>query len=129
MKRCHPQTCPWASRLDLPPSWIKPHPQPMKRQINYKFLAWLIGGVILSAACIHFLHAFQVRRNARSFLYLAEQANEKGDLDKQISYLGRYLKFEPADTDALADYGFALEKRARKAQSPLEWQKRLTQAF
>jgi len=46
----------------------------MTRMLNLKFLACLLGGIVLLGTGIHFLHGFQVKRNASALL---EQAKKK----------------------------------------------------
>ena len=50
---------------------------------------------MLLAACVHFLHGFQVKRNASAFLRRADQTEEQEDLRLAAAYLSGYLAFVP----------------------------------
>ena len=80
------------------------------RRLNRKLLGWLLAVVAFLVSSSHFLHGYQVRRHADLWRRQAGAARDRGDLASCLEYLGRYLAFEPGDTDALLDYGLALEK-------------------
>src|SRR5580658_6876413 len=80
----------------------------MKKRLNLKFLACMFLGVVTFAAGVHFLHAFQIRRNAGAFLALSEEAEKKKDMPKAVDYLGRYLALVPEDKDARAQFALLL---------------------
>ncbi|HJT77610.1 MAG TPA: tetratricopeptide repeat protein, partial [Gemmataceae bacterium] len=84
----------------------------MRKALNFKRLACLLLVLGLGASCVHLLHAVQAGRNARALLQQADRAEAAGQLDRASEYLERYLAHEPADTDALARYGFLLNKVA-----------------
>jgi cellulose synthase operon protein C len=83
---------------------------------------------------VHFLHAFQVTRNASVLKDQAQQAQQQADeakkagdsdkateaLGKAAGYYGRYLGFHPDDADALGRYGLLLNELAK---SPLQKQR------
>jgi len=48
----------------------------MRRSLNYKFLLGLLAGTAVFGTGVHFLHAYQVRRNAGALLTRAEQAEK-----------------------------------------------------
>jgi tetratricopeptide (TPR) repeat protein len=99
----------------------------MKRSLNVKFLVFLVVGFVLSGTGVHFLHAYQVKRNAKALLELAdreavladrsaESANwleERSHLLAATNYLSRYLAHKPRDVDALVNYGLFLERIAK----------------
>lgn len=85
----------------------------MKTKVNIKLLAFLLGGGILFAAGVHFLHGFQERRNAGALLKQAERAESDGQNDQAVKHLRTYLGFVPDDTDVLARYGLLLERLAK----------------
>jgi tetratricopeptide (TPR) repeat protein len=90
----------------------------MNRRLNVKNLAYLLAALIGCGVAVHFLHGYQVERTGgEALLWQANRCEEKGDLGRAASYLDRYLKLEPADTDALARYGRMLSQLAR---SPVE---------
>jgi tetratricopeptide (TPR) repeat protein len=90
----------------------------MNRSLNVKFLAVLLGALVVIGPSLHFLHAFQVKRNARSLLRHAEKAKEDNQLEQAADYLKRFLGFQPGDNDALADYGKVLAELSRQKRSP-----------
>jgi tetratricopeptide (TPR) repeat protein len=85
----------------------------MRTKVNVKLLAFLLGGAALFAVGVHFLHAFQERRNASALLKQAERAETDGQNEQAVKYLRTYLGFVPDDTAALAHYGLLLERLAR----------------
>jgi predicted Zn-dependent protease len=82
------------------------------RRLNVRFLAWLLGGLLLFGAGVHLLHGYQVKRNTRALLRQAERELEKKQLDRAAFYLRYYLDYEPGDTDALGKYGETLAQLA-----------------
>jgi tetratricopeptide (TPR) repeat protein len=90
----------------------------MRRQINFKRLACLLVVFLACATCVHFLHGFQVKRSARVLPQLADQAEEKGDLEEAVNYLNRFLAYEPSNNQAWAKYGILLGRLA-EARQPL----------
>ncbi len=81
----------------------------MRRKLNRKLLVRLLAVLAVLITGGHFLHGYQVRRHADLWLRQAGAAREHGDLGSRLEYLSRYLAFRPDDTDALLDYGLALE--------------------
>ena len=81
-----------------------------KRTVNFKFLGCLLGAVVVLGVGVHFLHAYQVQRNAGELLRYADRAEKEGDLARTADYLARYIRMVPADDNALARYGLTLEK-------------------
>ncbi len=90
----------------------------MRRQINFKFLAWLLVGTVFFAVGTHFLHGFQIKRNAHSLLEAAARAEKEGDLQKAVSYYGRYLGFEAGDSSARARFAITLDELGKKTNKP-----------
>jgi tetratricopeptide (TPR) repeat protein len=84
----------------------------MPRRLNVKFLLWVLGGLLAAGAGTHFLHEFQVKRNAAALRERAEMALADGQLRQAVSYLSQYLDYEPGDTDALAQYALARDALA-----------------
>jgi tetratricopeptide (TPR) repeat protein len=82
----------------------------MKREFNVPFFAMLIGGLAFLAVGVHFLHGYQVKRNAKLLLDQAHQAEEKDQLNQASELLGTYLAYVPDDQETLVEYGFLLEK-------------------
>jgi tetratricopeptide (TPR) repeat protein len=88
-----------------------------KRTVNVKFLAWLVGGAAVFGVGVHYLHGFQVRRNAAILLEQAHRAETEGRPDQAADYLGRYLAYAPGHTGVLAEYGLLLDKLAKSARA------------
>src|SRR5437667_12796167 len=80
----------------------------MRKRINVRFALYLVLTVAVLATGTHFLHAYQVRRNAGSLLARARHYQEQGNLSKAADCFGQYLGLHPADLDALAEYGLLL---------------------
>jgi tetratricopeptide (TPR) repeat protein len=93
----------------------------MKRRVNYRFLACLLGVFACLAAGGHWLHAFQVQRNAGGLKERADQARaaQPPQYDAAVQSYRRYLALIPNDGDARANYGLALDQLAK---SPRERQ-------
>ncbi|HYT87192.1 MAG TPA: tetratricopeptide repeat protein [Gemmataceae bacterium] len=91
----------------------------MRRRLNLRFFACLLGALVLSGVGVNFLHAFQVQRNAGALRKYADRAEEQGQLDKAADYLKRYLTLVPGDIDARARYGLALETVAKSPRERL----------
>jgi tetratricopeptide (TPR) repeat protein len=89
----------------------------MQKSLNVKYLACCLVISLLSAGGVHFLHGYQVKRNAGALLTQAYQAEEKGELNQAADYFSRYLRLAPFDTDALARYGLLLADE-RLARTP-----------
>ncbi len=106
----------------------------MRRTLRLGRSAVLLVVLALTAVGVHFLHAYQVARNAGVLLDQADQARQEADaakkagnaakaadsLAKAADYLGRYLGFHPDDAGAVAKLGLVLEEQAR---SPLQKQR------
>ena len=73
----------------------------MKR-LNIKLMVWLLVTPAVLAVGIHFLHAFQIERNAGSLKAQAEEAVKAGDTDEAISQYTQYLKHRD-DKEAYAE--------------------------
>lgn len=63
----------------------------MKR-LNIKLLVWLIVTPAVLAIGIHFLHAYQIDRNAGSLRFQAEEAVKAGKTEDAIRFYSQYLK-------------------------------------
>ena len=85
----------------------------MKRRLSFRFLACLVGVTAFFAVGGHFLHGFQVRRNAGDLKAKAEQAADAKKYPEAIKEYSRYLQLVPDDGDACADYGLVLDQMAK----------------
>jgi tetratricopeptide (TPR) repeat protein len=82
----------------------------MRRTLNLKLFVSLLLAILVMAVGVHFLHAYQVRRSASGLLDQAAKAEEEERYADAAKLLSHYLGYVPEDTDALARYGFALDK-------------------
>jgi tetratricopeptide (TPR) repeat protein len=82
----------------------------MRKRLNVRFALILLASVAVLGTCSHFLHAYQVRRNAGAMLALADRAerDDPPQLEQAADYLGRYLTLNPDDAAALSRYGLLL---------------------
>src|SRR5262249_5742110 len=96
-----------------------PEPAFMRKRFNYRFALYLMLSVAAVGVGTHFLHAYQVSRNADSLKKRADQYREQGELSKAADCLGQYLGLHPTDADALAQYGLLLadDQLAKTPQS------------
>ncbi len=99
----------------------------MRRTLQLGRAAVLLVALALAGVGVHFLHAYQVARNAGVLLDQADQARQDADkaknagdavktndsLAKAADYLSRYLGFHPDDAGAVAKLGLVLEEQAR----------------
>jgi tetratricopeptide (TPR) repeat protein len=88
-----------------------------RKKLNLRFLAGVLAVVAVLGVGVHFVHGFQVKRNASGLLHRADKAKEDNDADKEREYLARYLGFVPEDDDAQARYGECLDEQAKKSGS------------
>jgi tetratricopeptide (TPR) repeat protein len=82
-------------------------PPVFRKKLNIKLLGCLLGAAALLGTVVHFLHAYQVRRNADVFVALADEARQRADspepkaraanVRQEVDYLGRYLALVPDD--------------------------------
>src|SRR5438876_8003892 len=84
----------------------------MRKVLNVKLIGWLLGAILLFGTGVHFLHGYQVRRNASVLVSQASRAEGQGQTERAAEYLQRYLGLVPSDTDVLARYGLTLDKLA-----------------
>lgn len=84
--------------------------------LRYFFLFLVLAG--LFGAGTHFVHAYQVRRNARVLLDQANRAEAEGDLDKAADYLARFDALAPANADAPEARARCVLLRDRQAKDP-----------
>ena len=63
----------------------------MKR-LNVKLALWLVGITIFSVVGVHFLHGYQIGRNAEYLKLQAERAEKDGEVKEAIKLYNQYLK-------------------------------------
>jgi tetratricopeptide (TPR) repeat protein len=91
----------------------------MRRTLNLKFAAGLLAILVVTSIAVHFLHGYQVKRNARALLQQARLARDEGRDSQAAEYLGDYLRYMPKDDDALAEYAQLLDKLAKSPRAQL----------
>ncbi|MEX2318072.1 MAG: tetratricopeptide repeat protein [Pirellulales bacterium] len=62
------------------------------RRLNVKLALWLVGITVFSVVGVHFLHGYQVDRNAEFLKVQAEQARTEGDIKEAIKQYNQYLR-------------------------------------
>src|SRR5690348_1197994 len=87
-----------------------------QRTVNTRLLGAALAALCLLGVGTHFLHAYQVKRNARALLVQADRAEEEGRWRDCGNFLARYLAYRPHDLDALARYGLVVDRFARRAE-------------
>ncbi|REK11586.1 MAG: hypothetical protein DWQ37_13820 [Planctomycetota bacterium] len=63
------------------------------RRLNVKLALWLVGITVFSVVGVHFLHGYQVKRNAEGLKLRAEQARKDGDINEAISTYNQFLRY------------------------------------
>ena len=84
-----------------------------KLTFNLKFTLILIAVVGIFGIGVHFLHAYQVDRNAVTLLDKADSALKAGDKSEAIRHLRTYVGFRPQDGEALARLAKLIDENAR----------------
>jgi tetratricopeptide (TPR) repeat protein len=84
-----------------------------RRTLNIRFLTVFLVAVVFLGAGTHFLHAYQIRRNANALLEAADKAEADKDMPKFAEYLGKYVGFRPKDLDARARYALLLDSQSK----------------
>src|SRR5205809_1976051 len=91
----------------------------MRKVLNVKLVGWLMVAPVLLGAGVHFLHGYQVKRNASVLVSQASRAEGQGQIERAAECLQRYLGLVPSDTDVLARYGLTLNKLATSRKGRL----------
>jgi tetratricopeptide (TPR) repeat protein len=85
----------------------------MKNRVNVKAVIILLGTFAALAVGIHFLHAYQVKRNAGEVYAQALAMQEEGRLAEAVDYLDQFLGLAPGDNEALARLGILRDDLAK----------------
>ena len=95
-------------------------------KLNIKLLVVLIVGFLITVIGTHFLHEYQVSRNAENLLTRYEAAQADGDLTEATRLLQRYMKYRPDDFEhykiliqVMYDRFMNLERPSAKDYVPL----------
>ncbi len=89
-----------------------------RRQVNLKFVLALMAAVTGLGVAVHFVHGFQVKRQADALKQRALDAEADKDIPQATQYLERYLGFRPDDTDAMETFGRLLDQQGTATKSP-----------
>lgn len=92
----------------------------MNVTLSIRFLVRLVILFGIIGVSIHLIHRRQASKQAQAFLHQADEAQKKGDLERAISYLSRYLVFERSDSNARARMGFAMARLAKRTDEKEE---------
>lgn len=92
----------------------------MRRRLNLRVLACLVFGLPLIAGGTHWLHNYQVRRNAGTLLEQADRAEEKGDRAGAVEYLQRYVALNRNDASAWSRLGLLLDRQTSSPRDRLK---------
>ncbi len=101
-----PPIHPIDDQATLPPSADPPRP----RRVDFRYLTFFLVLAVFLGTGTHFLHAYQVRRNADAFLALADRAEADNEPDRAADYLGRYVRLRPNDLDTRARYALLIDR-------------------
>jgi tetratricopeptide (TPR) repeat protein len=88
-----------------------------RKKLNYRFIACILAAAAAVGVGVHFVHGYQIKRNAVVLLRQADQAKEKSDYAEELQYLSQYLGFEPDDIDARVRFGEVLHEQAKNVGS------------
>lgn len=91
----------------------------MARKLNVRLLVRVTVITLLLAVGVHFVHAFQVNRQADTLLELARSAKDARDYHSSALFLNHYLGQRPDDRDARVELGMVLALAADSA--PQKW--------
>ena len=94
----------------------------MKR-LNVKLALWLVGILLVSVVGTHFLHGFQLERNADSLKLQAENAVKQGNSEEAIKNYEQYLKYKD-ESDSYAELAKLVDDVAQKPSSSLRDKRR-----
>jgi predicted Zn-dependent protease len=89
----------------------------MKNRVNGKAVIILLGTFAALAVGVHFLHAYQLKRNAREVYAQALVMQEEGRLAEAVDYLDQFLGLAPGDNEALARLGVLLDELAKTSRA------------
>lgn len=91
----------------------------VERQVNLRLLVRAIIVMAVLGAGIHFLHAYQVKRNAGALLTEADRAQAEGQGAEAVRYLRQYLALFPGNNDVRERCGFLMCDLARTSADNL----------
>lgn len=78
------------------------------RRLNLRLIGVLALGMLIFGTAVHWLHGYQVRRNAHVFLREAERAKEAKKFGDAVRNFQWYVELVPNDVDVLWEFGALL---------------------
>lgn len=91
----------------------------MKR-LNVKLALWLVGIVLFSIVGVHFLHGYQIERNADVLKRQAEKSDKEGDRKEAIKQYVQFLKYRPDDAESYVALSDLVMADAKEMKTPIE---------
>lgn len=116
---------------ETPPNGETPAKKPTgpahrkKITFNLKFTLILLATVGVFGIGVHFLHAYQVDRNAVTLLDKSDQALAEGNRSEAIRHLRTYVGFRPQDGEALAKLAKLLDDENKIYEAFVAYQEAL----
>jgi len=84
------------------------------RRLNVKLALWLVIVTLVSVVGVHFLHGYQIDRNAEFLRLQAETAKKDGDVKKAIKQYNQYLKYRNDDEEGYKELAALVMEVAEK---------------
>lgn len=88
----------------------------MKRRVNVRRTAIILGVALAGCCALHALHEWQLRRSLGAWKAQAGRFAEAGNAGASLACFRQYLTYRPNDGDALAAYGRLLDETAVTSQ-------------
>src|SRR5262249_30528911 len=92
----------------------------MHRTIRLKAVLVLLCTCLTSGVAVHFVHGFQMKRNARTLLAQADDFEHEDHPEQAVDCLGMYLGLAPGDTEVHIRQALLLERLARTPRAKVE---------
>ena len=83
------------------------------KHVRHKALLQLIVAVVALGGGVYLLHAFQIKRNARSLYDQFVQMKKESRPDQAVKYLEQYVNLKPSDGASMAEFGILVADRAK----------------
>jgi tetratricopeptide (TPR) repeat protein len=84
-----------------------------KRRLNLAWLSGVMFGTLFFLIICYGVRHFQIKKNSKIFLRLADEAEVKKDAIKLEEYLKRYIRLNPKDPNGLVRYVVHQSERGR----------------
>src|SRR5947209_2393966 len=92
----------------------------MRRKLNVKLIGGILAGLLIAAAAVHFLHEWQLKRNAYRLLEHGDRAMHDNEYEKARICYAQYLTFVPQDADTAQKYAQVLDRIASSGGERVE---------